>query len=34
MIFSDPAATVKWPNVPACYDWLYFDPARPLALEG
>lgn len=31
---SDPAATVKWPNVPACYGWLSLDRRGCWRLKG
>lgn len=34
MTFSDPAATVKWPNVPACYGWLSLDRRGRWRLKG
>lgn len=34
MTFSDPAATVKWPNVPTCYGWLSLDRRGRWRLKG
>jgi hypothetical protein len=34
MSFSDPAAAVKWPNVPACYGWLSLDRRGAWRLQG
>lgn len=34
MSFSDPAAMVKWPNVPACYGWLSLDRRGRWRLKG
>ena len=34
MTFSDPAAAVKWPNVPACYGWLSLDRRGRWRLKG
>lgn len=34
MTFLDPAATVKWPDVPACYGWLSLDRRGAWRLQG
>ncbi len=34
MTLSDPVATVKWPNVPACYGWLSLDRRGRWRLKG
>lgn len=34
MSFSDPAAAVKWPDVPACYGWLSLDRRGRWRLKG
>lgn len=34
MTLSEPVATVKWPNVPACYGWLSLDRRGCWRLKG
>jgi hypothetical protein len=34
MTLSDPAVTVKWPDVPACYGWLSLDRRGRWRLKG
>lgn len=34
MTFTDPSATVKWPDVPACYGWLSLDRRGGWRLKG